>query len=155
MLRDGERAALRPGLWQRHEKTGEEDQDPGPPRETAIERLDRLRGGQVPGVQQVQGFRRESPSDLNSGGSLDVRGDGQGLISVRDRLHCDAIGRETTLQGEQMGHKLDDCSQARTGLATELCMYTSVPCFILSILFRCFSTSDADVGYSRSSASSL
>lgn len=74
---DGERAALRPGLRERDEETCEEDAVS--PREAAIESVDRLRGGRVPCVQQVQAFRRESALNLNTR-DRSTRGDVERLI---------------------------------------------------------------------------
>lgn len=71
VLGDGERAALRVGLRERDEKTGEEDTVSS--REAAIESVDRVRGGQVSRVQQVQTLRGESASDLKlASGSLNA-----------------------------------------------------------------------------------
>ena len=71
VLGDGERAALRVGLRERDEKAGEEDTVST--REAAIESVDRVRGGQVSRVQQVQTLRGESASDLKlASGSLNT-----------------------------------------------------------------------------------
>lgn len=86
VLRDGERAALRAGLRERDEKTREEDAVP--PREAAIEPVYRVRGGEIPGVQQVQTLRRQSavnlkPEDHEEASSIELMDSSRGFDDER------------------------------------------------------------------------